>query len=138
MAETLHVKVVTPKGSLIDEEALSFTARTALGEFCILPNHRPIMAAVVVGPMVIETGRGGKLAFALDRGYMEAGGDHVNLITERCISREKLDKSAIEGEVKGLEEEVTAMDAGSEEAAPVLDALAWAQARLQVAEIPAD
>lgn len=135
MAETLKVKVVTPKGSLIDEEAASFTARSALGEFCILPQHRPIMAAIVVGPMVIESVESGKLAFALDRGYMEAGSDHVNVITERCVPSKDLDRAGLEREVSELEEQLTSMDSGSEEAEPVIAALEWAKTRLQVTEI---
>jgi len=138
MSETLHVKVVTPKGSLIDQEASSFTAKTALGEFCILPNHRPIMAAIVVGPMVIQSTAGSRLAYALDRGYMEAGSDHVNVITERCVSGKDLEKAALEQEVSKLEDEITAMDAESDEARPVIAALEWAKTRLQVTEISVD
>ncbi len=133
MTETLQVKVVTPNGSLLDEESQAFTASSVLGEFCILPNHRAIMAAIVPSRMVVEQSSGGKAAYALDRGFMEAGADHVNVITERCVPAEKLDGAALKKEVAELEDKLTAMDAYSEEAEEVIQDLEWAKVQLTVA-----
>ena len=134
MAEKLRVKVVTPLGSLFDEEALAFTARSDLGEFCILPNHRPIMASVVPGRMIIELQKGGTAAFALDRGFLEAAEDHVNVITEQCIPKEELDRIALAEEIADLEEKLKPMDLGTPEAIELTRAREWAEIRLELVD----
>jgi F-type H+-transporting ATPase subunit epsilon len=136
MAEDLKVKVVTPQGSLLDEKASAFTARSDLGEFCILPNHRPIMTALAVGCMVIEFQQGTKAEYALDRGFLEAGEDHVNVVTEQCIPKEKLDGVALSKERAELEQKLAQMDLGAPEAQDLIRALKWAEMRLEIADKP--
>jgi len=136
MPEMLHVKVVTPKGSLVDEDVVSFTARSVLGEFCILPNHRAIMSALVVGPMIVERPKGGKTAYALDQGFLEAGEDHVNVITEQCLEADDLNRDELQKKVHSLEEELSSMDAESPEAAEIIKALKWATVQLHVLDHP--
>ena len=135
MAESLQLKVVTPKGSLLDEEVASFTVASDLGEFCVLPNHRPILAALVVSRMVVEQLNGGKIAYALDNGFLEGGADHVSVITERCVPAEELDQAALGKEVGQLEEELNNMDSGAPEAQDTIKALEWAKVRLDVSEM---
>ncbi|MDJ0761886.1 MAG: ATP synthase F1 subunit epsilon [Myxococcota bacterium] len=135
MSETLAVKVVTPRGSLIDEVVGAFTARSEMGEFSILPNHRAIMAALAVGPMVIDRPQTGKAAFALDRGFLEAGADHVNVITEQCVPAEEIDATAVAQEVTALEGQLSEMDLGTPEATQVIADLEWAKTRLIVAQM---
>ena len=132
MPETLHVKVVTPTGSILDEETASFTASSEMGEFCIMPNHRNIMASILPSRMLVEQVSGETVAYALDHGFLEAASDHVNVITERCIPAEDLDKSEITKEVASLEEKLTDMDSGAPEAQEIIQALEWAKVRLTV------
>ena len=132
--ETLRVKVVTPKGSLVDEEAASFTANSPLGQFCILPNHRPIMTALVTGPMMTGSSTGEDMAYALDQGFLEAGGDHVNVITENCVPADKIDAEVLKAELEEIEKQLKDMDLGTPEAEELLQKLEWAQVRLDVAK----
>ncbi len=130
MTETLRVKVVTPSGSLIDEDAVSFTSVSSMGQFCILPDHRPIMAALVTGGMVTALPDGTKAIYALDRGFLEAGGDHVNVITEQCVPAEKLEAATLEAEIKDLENQLKELDLATDEAMELTAARDWAQVRL--------
>jgi F-type H+-transporting ATPase subunit epsilon len=134
MAESLLLKVVTPEGSLLDEEVATFTGRSDLGEFCILPQHRPFLASLVAGRMLIEHVNGEKKSYALDKGFLEAGLDHVNVITERCIPAEDLDVAALTGELNALESQMENLDLGSTEAETLLLQLEWIEARLSVAK----
>ncbi len=54
MGENLRLRVVTPNGPVLDEEAIAVTACSELGEFCVLPEHRPILSALSVGRLVVE------------------------------------------------------------------------------------
>jgi ATP synthase F1 epsilon subunit len=132
MADSLDLKVVTPKGSLLNKKVASFTGCSDLGEFCILPEHRPLLASLVAGRMIVEQQGGEKKTFALDRGFLEAGIDHVNVITERCLAAEDLDKTEITSEKEELESELKDLDQGSPEASELLLKLDWAKVRLSI------
>jgi ATP synthase F1 epsilon subunit len=132
MADRLDLKVVTPNGSLLDEKVASFTGCSDLGEFCILPEHRPLLASLAAGRMIVEQESGEKKTYALDRGFLEAGLDHVNVITERCLAAEDLDKLEITSEREELETELKDLDQGSLEAKELLMKLDWAKVRLSI------
>jgi ATP synthase F1 epsilon subunit len=132
MADSLDLKVVTPKGSLLNEKVASFTGCSDLGEFCILPEHRPLLACLVAGRMIVAQQGGEKKTYALDRGFLEAGIDHVNVITERCLAAEDLDKTEITSEMEELESELKDLDQGSPEAKELLLKLDWAKVRLSI------
>jgi F-type H+-transporting ATPase subunit epsilon len=132
MADSLDLKVVTPKGSLLNKKVASFTGCSDLGEFCILPEHRPLLASLVAGRMIVEQQGGEKKTYALDRGFLEAGIDHVNVITERCLAAEDLDKTEITSEKEELESELKDLDQGSPEASELLLKLDWAKVRLSI------
>ena len=132
MADSLDLKVVTPKGSLLNKKVASFTGCSDLGEFCILPEHRPLLASLVAGRMIVEQQGGEKKTYALDRGFLEAGIDHVNVITERCLAAEDLDKTEITTEKEELESELKDLDQGSPEASELLLKLDWAKVRLSI------
>ena len=132
MADGLDLKVVTPKGSLIDAKVASFTGCSELGEFCILPEHRPLMASLTAGRMIVQLQGGEEMTYALDRGFLEAGLDHVNVITEQCLVAEDLDKAEITREMEELEAELKDLDQRSLEAVELLQKLDWAKVRLSI------
>lgn len=134
MAQSIQLKVVTPNGSLLDEEVRSFTASSDMGEFCVLPEHRPILAALAAGRMLVEQLDGSTRLFALGSGFIEGGMDHVSVITENCIPAEKLDKAALAKEVADLEKELADLDRGAPEVQDTVKTLEWAQIRLALAE----
>ena len=136
MTGLLRLRVVTPGGSLINEEVAAFTGRSDFGEFCILPEHRPILASLVAGRMIVEKTGGAKVLYALDRGFMEAGPDHVNVITERCVPAEALDKTAVSEELAQAESALKDLDPTSPEAKEALDKFSWAEVRLSILENP--
>ena len=134
MKELLKIRVVTPKGSVLDTEAASLTAQGDLGEFCVLPNHRPILSALLPGRMIAETLNGEKIAYAIDRGFLEGGPDHVNAITERCAKKEDLDRSALQKEQADLEQKLEGADPEAPDLEALKDQLSWVRTRLTVAD----
>jgi len=105
MADTLRLRVVTPEGSRVDEEAASVTVRSEVGELCLLPQHRPILAALLPGRLVLERAGGEREIFAIDRGFLEGGPDCANVITERCVGAGELNpEDAARLEVSGSDE----------------------------------
>jgi F-type H+-transporting ATPase subunit epsilon len=133
MVEMLRLKVVTPKGSQFNEDVLSFTARSELGEFCILPNHRPLLSTLIPGRMIAERQDGTTGLFALNGGFLEAGTDHVNVITETCVAQEKLDKGALTAELKDLEQKLDDTEIDTLERRELESEINWTRARIEVA-----
>ncbi|MDD5305882.1 MAG: F0F1 ATP synthase subunit epsilon [Deltaproteobacteria bacterium] len=134
MADILKVKVVTPEGACVREDARSFTARSEVGEFCMLPNHQPILAALTPGKVVVERPGGEKVVYAIDGGFLEGGVDHANVIVGRCVAAADVEKAAIESEVDALTARLDALAESDPTRLEVSEALGWAKARREICE----
>lgn len=54
--ETLHFKILTPKGIVCDEYVDQVTVTTTSGEITILPNHIPLVSNLTIGQVMTRTG----------------------------------------------------------------------------------
>ncbi len=52
----LHLKLITPERTILDEEVVSLTCATESGEITILPNHAPLVATLTSGELVAKSG----------------------------------------------------------------------------------
>ncbi len=87
----MKLDVVTPEGAKVKAlETGSVTLPGATGEMGILPGHRPLMAALAIGPMVVETA-GGLQTFALANGYLEVVVDTLRVLAETCEAADEID-----------------------------------------------
>ncbi|HUX03311.1 MAG TPA: ATP synthase F1 subunit epsilon [Acidimicrobiales bacterium] len=73
---TLKVEIVTPESALWVGEAKALIARSADGEFMILPQHTATVGDVVAGIVRVDTDAG-EVAFAVHGGYFQVGADDV-------------------------------------------------------------
>jgi F-type H+-transporting ATPase subunit epsilon len=128
----IDLEVVTPAGRAVREQVASVTAISEVGEFCVLPEHRPILAALRAGRLAFD--RGGEIAiYAVDRGFLAGGPDHVSIITERCAAAADIDRNEVERELADLGGRLAALPE-DDQARPALESdLAWARARLDAA-----
>lgn len=126
----LRVVVVTPNGPVLDEEAIAVTACSEeLGEFCVLPEHRPILSALGAGRLVVEHPDGGSVDFVTDSGFFEGGPGHVNIITQRCVRVSDIDISQVVKEVEKIEKELSGLEYGDAARDELNVNLEWARAR---------
>jgi F-type H+-transporting ATPase subunit epsilon len=131
---TLELKVVTPQGPVIDEIVDAVTARSDLGEFCVLPQHRLILAALEPGRLIVARTGGETDTYAIDKGFLEGGPDHANVITQRCAAPEEIDAGEVKAEIEQLEEQLDQMQITDPKREGVVDSLEWAKAKLSVVE----
>ena len=134
MGATFQLKVVTPTGAAYEDEVMSLTANTDAGEITVLSEHCLLLSALDAGRMIAITKNAEKKIFALDTGFLEAGPDHVNIISENCAPASELDIEKLGEESKQLQSELDEMDAASPEATALEARLAWVEACLAVAE----
>ncbi len=83
MAETFHLKVVTPRGAALEEEITSLTITTDDGEITALPGHCLLLSSLTAGRMIVFRGAHDPLSYVAASGYLEIGPDHAHVI---CVS----------------------------------------------------
>ena len=79
----LEVHVVTPEQEVWTGEATLVVATALDGEIGILPGHAPLLAALEVGRLSIDTG-GGREEAAVDGGFLHVKDDRVDILAERA------------------------------------------------------
>src|SRR5437867_4450934 len=84
MAEgKLEVHVVTPEQEVWTGDADFLVATAIDGEIGILPGHAPLLAALDIGRLSIDTG-GGKEEAAVDGGFLHVKDDRVDVLAEHA------------------------------------------------------
>ena len=74
MATPFSVSVVTPEEAIFEGTAELVIARSPEGEFGIMNNHVPFLAALVPGLVTIVSG-GSRESYIVPGGFLEASGD---------------------------------------------------------------
>ena len=79
----LEVHVVTPEQEVWTGEADFLVATAIDGEIGILPEHAPLLAALDVGRLSIDTG-GGREEAAVDGGFLHVKDNRVDVLAEHA------------------------------------------------------
>lgn len=92
--KTLRLVVVTPEKTVIDEtvEALRFPLFD--GDIGVLPGRLPMIGRLGCGMLFIEQVDGTVKSQFIDGGFVQVRDSVVTLLTDRCLSVEKLSKDA--------------------------------------------
>jgi F-type H+-transporting ATPase subunit epsilon len=89
----LEVHLVTPEREVWAGEADFVTARGVDGDLGVLPGHAPLLAALAVGPVFIDSG-GSRTAVAVDGGFLHVAHEddvtRVDILAERALLSEEL------------------------------------------------
>jgi len=91
----LNLEIVTPERLVLSEEVDHVVLPTqAGGEIDVLPGHVPLMAMIEPGELRYYKGNQPE-SIAIDRGFIEVIGDHVQVLTEAAIEVSAIDTSAL-------------------------------------------
>ena len=94
----MKFNVVTPTGAVIDTDVSEVTVPGALGEFSVLPEHRPAVLMVGGGRLsYVENGSVGSLY--VKGGIVEIGPEHVTVLTDIALD----DAAVSRGDVPAAE-----------------------------------
>jgi F-type H+-transporting ATPase subunit epsilon len=128
---TLHIRVVTPEGSILDQEAQSIVLPAVEGEMEVLPGHIPMMVQVKPGELRIR--RNGQYEeFAVGEGFAQISGTQVSLATDLAVRESDIDMSIVEEAIKRAEEAIRAQTLKGEELEAIQAALARSLAQLHL------
>jgi F-type H+-transporting ATPase subunit epsilon len=136
VAESLQLEVATPTGLVLRTECEWVQAPSVEGEFGILPNHLPLLAALKCGVLKYRTA-GKEHVVAIGPGFIEAEPDRVELLTDLFALPTAIDVEQVKQELTKAEEELRKFPEAYE--GPEYNELQrnvdWAHARLIAAEI---
>ncbi|MEK6851455.1 MAG: hypothetical protein AABY30_02830 [Candidatus Thermoplasmatota archaeon] len=78
---TIHLKVVTPRRLLVEDDVDAVSLPSLEGEIGVLPGHRPLFVGIGRGKLTYRAGRDEE-SFAIQGGYAQVQPEKVVVMTE--------------------------------------------------------
>lgn len=116
MAHTpFHVEVLTPEGSVFDEEVEMVSTRTEVGSIGILARHQPLLGILVPTELRLYRSDSEIVSYAQGEGYVQVSADGVLVLVEEAHKPDELDVADLKEKLKKSEDAHSAAEAGTEE-----------------------
>ncbi len=77
----IHLKVVTPRRLLVEDDVDAVALPSLEGEIGVLPGHRPLFVGIGKGKLTYRAGRDEE-SFAIQGGYAQVQPEKVVVMTE--------------------------------------------------------
>lgn len=87
----IELKVVTPRGRYLEEEVQSIHAKSVQGEFTLLPNHMPVVMALVPCRLHLVARDGEVQDYAISGGILHFDENRASLLTDAIEGRAEID-----------------------------------------------
>jgi F-type H+-transporting ATPase subunit epsilon len=134
MPEKFPFELVTPERRLVSAEVESVTAPGELGEFGVLPGHRPLLTLLKTGVLTfVQNGAAERVA--ISGGYAEVSEEGVKVLAESAELSGEIDPAQAEETLARAEADIKKLDPieQAEVLAQAKAARDLAQARILVA-----
>ncbi len=103
---TLHVQLVTPERTLLDEAVESVTCPTTEGQITILPNHEPLIAALQPGELAAHF-NGRTVSIAIAGGFVEVRpGNNVVILADAAEHASEIDEQEAQAAIERAAEDM--------------------------------
>ena len=90
MAQQIKLEVVTPTGSIVNEEVDIVNAPGTGGDFGILANHAPFLSTIKIGALTYEIGNDRK-SLMVSGGFCEVSNNTVTFLVESAEAKSDID-----------------------------------------------
>jgi F-type H+-transporting ATPase subunit epsilon len=132
--EHLTLEVATPTGLKLRTEAEAVSAPSVQGEFGVLPNHLPLLAALRCG-LLKYTVNGKSHVAAIGPGFVEAEPTKVEVLTDLFALPADIDVAQAREDLADAEEELKKFTESPEDPryAELTRNVDWANARIEAA-----
>lgn len=131
-AGPLQVVVVSPARTVFEGAASHLRIETIRGSMGVWPRHADIVAALGVGPMVIQVPGKEAENYAVWGGFLKVGGNKCTVLVDRAAKADEVDAEAIRKELGEVIAEL-AHPGTDDEFRELLDKRRWCEARLRIA-----
>lgn len=130
MPSTLKLEIVTPEARIFSGDVEMVTLTGLDGQMGILPQHMPLMTALVGGEIIARKD-GRNIFLAVGDGFVQVTREKVSVLTDMAIQADDIDEAKAE-EARQKAEARLAQKLSQEEAAAVQASLAHATTQLRV------
>ncbi len=128
MVDRIHLEVVTPTELVLSVDVDEVVAPGELGEFGVLPGHRPIISIMSPGELKYTAGSQ-ESKLIVWGGIVEAKDNECKVITVNAERPEDIDKEVAQRELQAIVEQVRGFTGGGEELKDLHNKLKLAEAR---------
>ncbi len=112
---TFRVEVLTPEGSVFDEEVEMVSTRTEIGSIGILARHEPLLGMLVPTELRLYRSQSDIVSYAQGEGYVQVSADGVLVLVEEAQTPEQLDVAQLREKLRASEDGYSSAEEGSEE-----------------------
>ncbi len=103
---TFHLKIVTSKQALLDQEAEFVMVRTIVGDMGILPNHSPFVSELAIGEMKVRA-NGQDEFYYVSGGFLEISNQNVvTILADEAMLAKDIDVEHARKELQKAEEKM--------------------------------
>ncbi|WP_184404691.1 F0F1 ATP synthase subunit epsilon [Geomicrobium halophilum] len=127
-----NVSVVTPDGSVFEDDAEMVSAKSEQGEIGVLPNHIPLVTPLTIDAVRVKK-EGSQETIAVSGGFMEVRPDKVTILAEAAERPNEIDVERAREAKKRAEERLDKNDEEIDKKR-AKNALMRAEIRLKVAD----
>ena len=111
---TFSAQIVTPEGSIFDDEVTGVRVPGEMGSFEVKTLHANIISSLEIGEILVRKAAGGEQSFSVTGGFVEVIDNTLTLLAEAAEPVEEIDveraKEAKERAVKRLESDDKEVD----------------------------
>lgn len=86
MADTIKVKIITPKHIVFDGVATSVTIPAEMGEMQVLNGHISVVSRLKLGKIIVSKAPSPPEEFEVEGGFFRVTSEQVNILADRIIN----------------------------------------------------
>src|SRR4051794_29727081 len=131
---SFHAQVLTPEGTVYDDEVEQVSTRTGVGEIGILSHHAPMLARLVPAELRLHVSESDTIRYAQEHGRLQVFANEARVLIVEAVSIDDLDVGELREQLSEAEQRLDEADAGSENAEQAVQDVARAKAFLAIAE----
>jgi F-type H+-transporting ATPase subunit epsilon len=131
MPDVLELEIATPERQLVREQVTEVQLPGKNGYLGILPGHAALLSELGTGSLTYVAGAR-KRRLSVHGGFVEISDDHVRVLANIAERAEEIDAAKARADLDKANQDAINPALGVDPAA-ALEALAWAQARVDAA-----
>lgn len=131
---TIHFQLVTPERTVLEEDVLSLSCPTRLGQITVLPYHIPLVAELVAGELIARSSQKAEHYIHVTGGFITVKPDNeVVILADSAEHSHEIDLKLAEAARDKAQEKIANGNLSDEEYAQTAAALERSLSRIKVA-----
>jgi F-type H+-transporting ATPase subunit epsilon len=112
--EKFPVEVLTPDGTVFDDEVELVSTKTTVGSIGVLANHEPVLAMLEPTELRLYRSDSEVVRFAQAEGYLQFADNRALVLVEEAIAPEAIDRETFQARLKEAQRAAEEAQEGTE------------------------